>query len=282
MTTNIIEREIIDLPQTNLNILKSAWGSESIDDSIVEKVVYLSHGIKVRGYIAYPKFNKENEKFPCLLWNRGGFEKRGAIDSYTARGMFGQIAAWGYVVFASQYRGNFEGEGVDEFGGAELIDIINMTHTASEFPFADTEKWGIEGWSRGGLMSYLILSKYNFFKTALITGGITDLKEAYHAVDTIKKGVDNLTNFANLEDFLYSRSIINFYEKLPIDIPYLIIHGSNDDVINPSQSLRLTERMIKSGYSVRLLMLEDSDHYIKQRKKEGDLMRKEWLKKYLV
>ncbi|MBE2280815.1 MAG: prolyl oligopeptidase family serine peptidase [Ignavibacteriaceae bacterium] len=282
MTTNIIEREIIDLPQTNLNILKSAWGSESIDDSIVEKVVYLSHGIRVRGYIAYPKFKKENEKFPCLLWNRGGFEKRGAIDSYTARGMFGQIAAWGYVVFASQYRGNFEGEGVDEFGGADLIDIVNMTHTASEFPFADTEKWGIEGWSRGGMMSYLILSKYNFFKTALITGGITDLKEAYNAVDTIKRGVDNLTNFANLEEFLYSRSIINFYEKLPVDIPYLIIHGSKDDVINPSQSLRLTEKMIKSGYSVRLLMLEDSDHYIKQRKKEGDLMRKEWLKKYLV
>ncbi len=105
----------------------------------------------------------KGKKFPCIIWNRGGYENKGAIDSFTARGMFGQIASWGYVVFASQYRGNAGGEGKEELGGSDVNDILNLIPLADELPFADKEKWGMEGWSRGGMMTFLTLKQNKKF-----------------------------------------------------------------------------------------------------------------------
>jgi len=122
---------------------------------VVESITYISDGLKVKGYVAYPA--DTSKKYPCVIWNRGGISEKGVIDSYTARGLFGQIASWGYVVFASQYRGNAGGEGTDEFGGDDVNDVLNLIPLANGLEFADTEKWGIEGWSRGGLQKTIIL-----------------------------------------------------------------------------------------------------------------------------
>ena len=153
----IIERNKIELNASQDSMINSGWGEGIIKNTIVEKITYLSDGLKVKGYVAYPK--DTSKKYPRIIWNRGGIGNRGLIDSFTARGLFGQLASWGYVVFASQYRGNDGGEGKDEFGGNDLNDVLNLTSLAKEFEFADDNRWGIEGWSRGGMMTYLALTK---------------------------------------------------------------------------------------------------------------------------
>jgi dipeptidyl aminopeptidase/acylaminoacyl peptidase len=100
----IIERDKIELTDSQSRMINSGWGEGIINSTIVEKITYLSNGLKVKGYVAYP--GDTSKKYPCIIWNRGGIGDRGVIDSFTARGLFGQLASWGYVVFASQYRGN--------------------------------------------------------------------------------------------------------------------------------------------------------------------------------
>ncbi|TDJ55160.1 MAG: hypothetical protein E2O46_03200, partial [Ignavibacteria bacterium] len=107
----IIERDKIELTDSQNSMINSGWGEGIIINTIVEKITYLSDGLKVKGYVAYPR--DTSIKYPCIIWNRGGIGNRGIIDSFTARGLFGQLASWGYVVFASQYRGNDGGEGKD-------------------------------------------------------------------------------------------------------------------------------------------------------------------------
>jgi dipeptidyl aminopeptidase/acylaminoacyl peptidase len=177
----IVERNKIELNDSQNSMINSGWGEGIIKNTIVEKITYLSDGLKVKGYVAYPK--DTSKKYPGIIWNRGGIGNRGVIDSFTARGLFGQLAGWGYVVFASQYRGNDGGEGKDEFGGDDLNDVLNLTSLAKEFDFADDNKWGVEGWSRGGMMTYLALTKNDHpayppagFKCAIITGGIANLR----------------------------------------------------------------------------------------------------------
>ena len=101
----------IHLSETHAKMIVSGWGKDAFENSIVERITYLSDlpanragGLKVKGYIAYPKDN--SKKYPCIIWCRGGIGNKGAIDTFTARGIFGQLASWGYCVFASQYRGN--------------------------------------------------------------------------------------------------------------------------------------------------------------------------------
>ncbi len=158
MKSEIINREEIKLNDSQVKMVISGWGREAYDNSRVEKITYLSDGLKVKGYLAYP-LNRKKEKFPCIIWNRGGFKEKGAIDKFTAKGIFGQLASWGYVVLATQYRGNAGGEGEEYFGGDDVNDILNLIPLANEVAAADTNQWGIEGWSRGGMMTLLTLMK---------------------------------------------------------------------------------------------------------------------------
>jgi dipeptidyl aminopeptidase/acylaminoacyl peptidase len=202
------------------------------------------------------------------------------IDQFSARGMFGLIASWGYVVFASQYRGNSKSEGKDEIGGSDVNDILNMMTLADEFEFADKSKWGIEGWSRGGMMTYLTLLKNPNFKCAVLVGAISDFK---NFVETSDKRISIYKNILGEKDFekkLDERTILNSADKLP-KIPYLILHGKSDETVLVEQSIRIAEKFNELKYDYRLELFEGGDHYLKKYRKEVDNLRKDWYKKYL-
>ena len=173
----ILEREEIILTQSQNKMIASGWGQDVLENTVTEKIIYSSDGLRVRGYISYP--SDKSKKYPCVIWNRGGIGNKGAIDSFTARGIYGQLASWGYVVFATQYRGNDGGEGQDEFGGDDVNDVLNLIPLADEIDNADATKWGIEGWSRGGMMTYLALTRTNLFKCAIVNGLSSELHRKF-------------------------------------------------------------------------------------------------------
>lgn len=363
MSPNIIQREIIDLPEKQLQMLRSGWGSAAIDDTIVEAIVYLSDRYEVQGYIAYPKEVAENrssevatgevteprshevttspltpllkgegkknkltdqdsltslppdqnsvsasdespiasllsnkssyinlpsplrrgvggEVLPCIIWNRGGSKERGAIDRFTAKGMFGQLASWGFVVFASSYRASFNDDLNDEFGGSDVDDILNLMDIAKDIPFADTSRWAMEGWSRGGMMTYLALRKRHDVRAAIISGGITDIAECCTHVPRIKETLQQLAETEGMDAY-EKRSAINFAHELPKDCKYLLLHGTKDDTIPPTQAIKISEKFLELGVFFRLVLLEETDHFLKGKKKEVDALRREWLLKYV-
>ena len=278
----ILSREEVSLSPTQIKMAESGWGSKAIRDTVVEKITYKSDGLKVKGFVSYPK--NTNGKHPCIIWCRGGIGNSGAIDSFNARGIFGQLASWGYVVFASQYRGNDGGEGKDEFGGGDVNDVLNLMPLASEVPQADEHLWGIEGWSRGGMMTYLALTKSSKFKAAVVTGGIADLRCNSSESRFMRKLYETSIGSFGTDDFnskCHSRSIVNFPEKLPKNTPLLLIHGTADNRVLPHDSLDLSAKLLKHDIPFRLLMLENGDHFLKNHRKEVDTNRKIWFEKYL-
>ena len=282
MKSKILERQKISLTDLQLKMIESGWGKDVVENTVVEKITYLSDGLKVKGYIAYPTDN--SNKYPCIIWCRGGIGNSGAIDKFTARGMFGQIANWGYCVFSSQYRGNDGGEGHDDFGGDDLNDIINLTSLADEIPQADTNIWGIEGWSRGGMMTYLSLTRTNIFKAAVIIGGIANLrcsKDESKFRQRLHKQILNKFEESEFKSRCEKRSIINFPEKLSRTTPLLIIHGNNDEQVTPNDSLDMSYKLLELKILYRLVMLEDGYRYLKSHRKEVDEMRKKWFESYL-
>jgi dipeptidyl aminopeptidase/acylaminoacyl peptidase len=279
MKTRIIERAEIKLNESQTKMIISGWGNEVIKNSIVEKIAYISDGLKIKGYLAYPK-NIENKKLPCIIWNRGGYQEKGAIDKFTARGIFGQLASWGYTVFASQYRGNAGSEGKEEFGGDDVNDIINLRDLAEGLDFADKDNWGIEGWSRGGMMTFLTLIKKQNFRCAVLSGAISNIKNYIEENPERKLLYEKLFGKANYETEIKERTIINKIDKLP-KIPYLIIHGGNDDTVSPIQSLELSMELYKKEILHRLIIFENGDHFLKSYRREVDELRKMWFNKYL-
>lgn len=278
----IISREIITLTEQQNKMISSGWNDDVLRKTTVEKITYLSDGLKVKGYIAYP--NDSSENYPCIIWCRGGYGNAGAIDKFTARGMFGQLASWGYCVFASQYRGNDGGEGHDDFGGDDVNDILNLITIADEIPQANKDIWGIEGWSRGGMMTYLTLTKTNIFKAAIVLGGIANLRCNAEESKFMRRLYENsLGNFTQ-EEFkrrCEERSIVNFPEKLSRQTPLLIIHGNSDERVLPHDSIDLSYKLLELNIQFRLVMLEGGDHFLKSHRKEVDEMRRKWFDRFL-
>lgn len=279
MKPKILERNEIELTDSQIKMIKNGWGEEVINNSTVEKITYLSDNLKVKGYAAYPK-NLGEKKYPCIIWNRGGYEESGAIDSFNARGIYGQIASWGFVVFASQYRGNSGGEGREMLGGDDVNDILNLIPLASDFPQANVNIWGIEGWSRGGMMTFLTLLKKPDFKCAVLSGAISNIKEYAENNPNQKKIYKKILGEKDYDSEIEKRTIINLADKLP-KIPYLLMHGGNDKTIPPVQSLELSKKFLQLNITHRLIIFEKGDHFLKTHRKEVAEAKKSWFKKYL-
>lgn len=282
MKPKILEREKIELNDFQTRMIKSGWGEEVVNNSVVEKITYLSDGLKVKGYAAYPK-NLEEKKYPCIIWNRGGYEESGAIDAFNARGIYGQIASWGFVVFASQYRGNSGGEGKEMLGGDDVNDVLNLIPLANDFPQADSNIWGIEGWSRGGMMTFLtLLIKPDFnFKCAVLSGAISNIKKYAENNSNQKKLYKKIFGEENYNSEIEKRTIINFADKLP-KIPYLLMHGASDETVPAEQSLELSKKFLQLNIEHKLIIFEKGDHFLKTHRKEVSEEKKKWFKRYLI
>jgi len=138
----------------------------------LQKITYLGDSFKISGYITQPKAT--NKKYPCLIYRRGGNRDFGFLTSFE-QFYLQRVASWGYVVTASQYRGGPDSESKDEFGGADINDVLNLLHTLTQIPNAVTSRIGIHGWSRGGMMVYLAMKKTSRFKAAVVGAGAADL-----------------------------------------------------------------------------------------------------------
>jgi dipeptidyl aminopeptidase/acylaminoacyl peptidase len=280
MISNIIDREQIILGKTQTRMILSGWGKEVIQNSVVEKITYRSDGLKVKGYLGYPADIPSGNKVPLIIWNRGGYGEMGAIDRFNARGIFGQLAHWGYAVLASQYRGNDGGDGEEELGGKDVDDIRNLLSVAEELKFIDASNAGIEGWSRGGMMTLILLKEIRNFKCAVLIGAISNLKDIADSDRKLTEHYREIIGYGIFDRELKRRSAIFFTKDLP-DIPYLIMHGGSDDTVPVQQSLILAQKFSDEGKNYRLVIFEEGDHYLRKHRTEVDRLRKTWFDKYL-
>jgi dipeptidyl aminopeptidase/acylaminoacyl peptidase len=272
----IKDRTEINLPERNLSLVRSGWGDPAVDDVSVYKIVYDSGGIDVDGYLAHPK--DLSKKYPLVIWNRGGNHKAGLIDEFLAQGMYGEIASWGYVVLASQYRKD------EEFGGVDVDDILALIPIAESLDYCDTDNIGMEGWSRGGMMAYKVLTKTDRIKCSVILSGLADLSRNEDMRNDLKDIYRILIGGDTEEEFEQrkkDRSAVYFYKDINKGTDILLIHGTGDTKISHEDSIDMYEKLKSIGVHCELVLIEDGDHYLKKDKKRVAQLRKEWFDKYL-
>ena len=230
------------------------------------RIVYLSDGFKVVGFLAEPK---EKGKYSCIISNRGGRWNFGLWNPYYVAYYLGRMASWGYVVAASQYRGSIDGsEGKDEYGGKDVNDVFNLIPVLAQQPNSDTSKIGMDGHSRGGMMTYLALKRSCRFKAAVVLAGLAD---AFDAIvqrpeleeRTYRPAIPRYSE--NKDSTLMERSVVFWPEQLCKTTPLLVMHGSADWRADAgTQSIRLVEKLYQQKHPVRFILFEGGDHDISQ------------------
>ena len=270
----LLEQYDIDLSIEQKDLLKNGYGNDIIDNVTTYRILYLSSDKKVEGYLSYP--NNPDRKYPVIIWNRGGYKENGRLDDFLASGILGEIASWNFAVFASNYRED------DEFGGKDVDDIINIMEVAAEFPFTDCKRTGIEGWSRGGMMTYKVLQRQVRINCAIIVSGLADMRRSVEINKSLSKMVSSFKNM-KYDDFIYDRTSLNSAGKINPGIPVLFIHGTGDDRVSYKDSVEMYESLKKLNNNsyYQLELIEKGDHYLKEHKNLVSNLKKNWYNKYL-
>ncbi|MFD2915733.1 alpha/beta hydrolase family protein [Psychroserpens luteus] len=252
-----------------------------LDSVKIEQITYLSDGLKVKGYLSTPLFGV---KHPSVIYNRGGNGEFGSLNEFKAVFILAKVASWGYVVVGSQYRGNVGSEGVEEFGGEDVNDVLNLIPVLKELEKADTSRMALYGWSRGGMMTYLTLTKSCEFKAAIVGGGLSDLwKWMETRNDTIETVyAKNIPNYAiNTKEALNARSAIQQVDKMCKTTPVLMLHGTNDLSVVPEMALDLSYEFLKKKIPHQLILFKDGNHGLSEHRTEVNYQTKQWLDTYL-
>ncbi len=272
----ITREENISLNNKEYSFIKSGWGEKTASGVALKKINYQSDNNDVEGFLAIPK--NINNKIPLIIWNRGGYKESGKLDNFLAFGLLGEIASWGYAVLASQYRDE------DEFGGSDVNDILELIKLAKEIKYIDTDLIGMEGWSRGGMMTYLTLTKTDSVKCAVIISGLADLIRNKDNSNFLKlvNSIFAESDEDNIRNELLRRSAVNFSDRISKNTSILFIHGDKDERISYLDSEKMYNKLSannRANYDLKII--KNGDHFLKSSKKYVSELRKNWFSEYL-
>ena len=214
------------------------------------------------------------DKFPCLLYVQGsGFDKQ---PLYSALPDLSLIAKKGFVVALVEYRAF-----CDAAFPAMIIDVKN----AFKFLFNNSKEFSIDekniflsGNSSGGysaLFAYLTIGNPYFENDdySTIKENIRGIIDFYAPIDLVNCGLnlnsdDPLRNnvikafggeeMLSSSEYLKMINPINFlHEEM---VPFLILHGTADPLVDISESDNLYHEIIKRNCDACFIKLLESGH----------------------
>ena len=221
-------------------------------------LIYWSDGLRVTGFFGRPK---NDGLHPAIIYNRGGYREYGALEGWEIV----PFVEAGYVAVASQYRGNAGSEGREEFGGADVNDVLNLLPLLKQLPYVDPERIGMMGHSRGGMVTYLALKQETLegthdIKAAATVGGVADLfmlcKDHPSFISMVGARPED-------DPALYEARSATHWPEF-INAPLLIQHGEADRIVSVEQSRRLAEALKESGKTVELVTYPGEDHELSE------------------
>lgn len=239
------------------NVLKSEY--KYIDSLNFYGLNYKSFdNLRIGGFLVEPK---KHGNYPVLIFNRGGNASFGTIKFDFLAKFLGKIASKGYIVIGSQLRGSEVSEGLDEFGGKDVYDALDILKIIDNLPNADASRIGVFGWSRGVMTNFLMLKQTNRIKTNIAIAGQADLintkrKEMFEVYKARipyfeKDSILALKNRSSLLaiELIQNNALSNF-----------IIQGNKDTKVDIRNAFELNSKLNENNFSTRLLVYENEDH----------------------
>jgi len=229
------------------------------DDINVNEIFYKSDDFNIQCYILQKEYKKENsDKKPVIIYCRGGNSKYGEITSKQPKLYCGDMIRNNHIVYAINYRGGGKSEGIDEFGGSEVIDIINLYDVIKKNKICDLDNIIIYGLSRGCMEALLVASKVNWVKSIILNCGVYNLLEH---IEWRKDMADLLRNKYKLSDKeLTKRSPKYTITRINKNINILILHGQKDTKIQAMDALKLYNKCVKHNIKAKLIIYPEGEH----------------------
>jgi len=225
------------------------------------KVTYRSDGLRVRGYVIVP--TATTGPLPVLLFARGGTGN----DARIARPLLSYLSDLAhrgpFIVLATDYRGTDGGDGRDEYGGADVNDVLNLIPLAARIPKADTGQVLLLGFSRGGINTYRALGMKAPIRAAAVVSAPVDLARTYEQAGFFRRrAIRNAIGASpdDAPDAYRRRSALAWPDA--VTVPVLILHGGRDDRIDSQQIREFAQALAARGKPHGLMEFPEGDHML--------------------
>jgi dipeptidyl aminopeptidase/acylaminoacyl peptidase len=231
-----------------------------------ERIMYSSSGLRVAGYVLRPPSPGPH---PVILWLRGGSREFGKIEQVTLLNL-NWLANAGFIVIAPQYRGADGGEGADEFGGADVDDVMSLVPLARSLPGADLHRMYLLGGSRGAIQGTLAMRRGLPVRAAAFRGAVFDLRAMLAFRPYFREGWREM--MPGFKDdpgaAMDRRSAILWPGELKA--PVLMVHGRQDWRSQVEGVQAMDAGLARAGVPHKLVIYERDEHQLA-------LHRTEWL-----
>ncbi len=222
-----------------------------------------SKGDTLNGWMLKPWNFDPSKKYPVLFCNYGGPGSQQVVNRFGAVSYWHQLLAeHGFIVVSVDNTGTgFRGEDFKkktylQLGKFEIEDQIDAAKYMAGLPYVDKNNIGHWGWSYGGFMSALAITKGNdAFSAAVSVAPVTNWR-FYDNIYTERYMRTPQENAKGYDD----NSPINFTDR--IKGKYLLIHGTADDNVHFQNSVQMVKALVKSNVDFDSFYYPDKNHGI--------------------
>jgi dipeptidyl-peptidase 4 len=223
-----------------------------------------SEGIELNGWMMKPQHFDANKKYPVYMFaynGPGSNECNNAWETYDFW-WHSLLNQEGYMVVCVDGRGTY-GRGRQfkhctylQMGKLETVDQIETAKYLGTLPYVDKSRIGFQGWSYGGYMASLLISKgADYFKAAIAVAPVTNWKyyDNIYTERFLRKPADNKSGY---ED----NSPVNFVKQ--IKGKFLLVHGSADDNVHYQNSMEMAKALVMHNIPFDFMTYPNKNHGI--------------------
>lgn len=223
-----------------------------------------SEGIELNGWMMRPLNFDSTKKYPVYMYAYGGPGSNKCSNTWDGTDYFWHnlLAQEGYMVVCVDGRGTagrgreFKHSSYLQLGKLETIDQIDAAKYLGKLSYVDAGRIGFQGWSYGGYMAALMISKgADYIKAAISVAPVTNWKyyDNIYTERFLRRPQDNKSGY---ED----NSPTNFVKS--IKGKYLLIHGSADDNVHMQNTMELANAMVKNNIPFDFMIYPNKSHSI--------------------
>lgn len=220
-------------------------------------------GTELNGWMMKPANFDANKKYPVYMTAYNGPGSNLVNNSWSGGSFWEQfLAQEGYMIVCVDGRGTL-GRGRQfkhctylQLGKLETIDQIEVAKYLGTLPYVDKTRIGFMGWSYGGYMASLLISKgAEYFKAAIAVAPVTNWKyyDNIYTERFLRKPADNKSGY---ED----NSPVNFVKQ--IKGKFLLVHGAADDNVHYQNSMEMAKALVMYNIPFEFMTYPNKNHGI--------------------
>jgi dipeptidyl-peptidase-4 len=203
-----------------------------------------------------------DREYPLFMFVYGGPESQEVKDEWDYEQWFYQLVPMGYIVACVDNRGTGgRGEAFRKctylrLGELETADQITAARYLGELPYVDEKRIGIFGWSYGGYLASLCMTRGNgIFKAGIAVAPVTNWKyyDSIYTERYMRTPGENGKNYTDNSPLNHAQGLHG---------KFLLVHGMSDDNVHLQNSVDFAHALIEADKLFEMMFYPGQNHGI--------------------